>query len=84
VIIELASISTINEDLGPKKRLYEQTFRTPEYFCYNRFHNRLHGWRLIGGRYQELQPNEKGWLWSEELQLWVGTWEGEALKAHEI
>lgn len=84
VIIELASISTINEDLGPKKSLYEQTFRTPEYFCYNPFHNRLHGWRLIGGRYQELQPNEKGWLWSEELQLWVGTWEGKVLKVNEI
>src|SRR5262249_17671389 len=33
VIFELLSPSTEQEDLGPKKQLYEQVFRTPEYFC---------------------------------------------------
>jgi len=23
-----------------------------------------------------LTPNERGWLWCEQLQLWVGTWRG--------
>lgn len=34
------------------------------------------GWRLAGGQYQDLTPNERGWLWCEEMQLWLGTWEG--------
>jgi hypothetical protein len=37
----------------------------------------LEGWRLNSQRhYQALVPNERGWLWSEELGLWIGTWEG--------
>ena len=23
-----------------------------------------------------MQKNDKGWLWCEELELWLGTWEG--------
>ncbi len=26
--------------------------------------------------YQELTPNERGWLWCQRLGLWLGTWEG--------
>lgn len=28
------------------------------------------------GRYQALTPNERGWLWSAELELWLGSWRG--------
>ena len=77
VIIELASPSTIDIDLGAKKALYEQIFRTPEYFCYDPTGSILDGWRLVGGRYQDITPNEQGWLWSEEMELWLGTWQGE-------
>jgi len=38
----------------------------------------LYGWRLGEGvAYHSLLPNERGWLWSEELQVWLGEWEGE-------
>ena len=72
LIVELSSPSTIDIDLGPKKHLYEQTFHTPEYFCYN-----PDGSQLMASRYIELEPNEQGWLWSEEMDLWLGTWQGE-------
>lgn len=28
------------------------------------------------GRYQPLRPDARGWLWSETLELWLGTWSG--------
>ena len=37
----------------------------------------MQGWHLNGTqRYQPLTPNERGWLWCENLGLWLGTWEG--------
>jgi Uma2 family endonuclease len=70
----------IPRSLGKKKTLYEQTFKTEEYFCFDYFNpeaeDSLKGFRLIAGRYQPIQPNEAGWLWSEKLGLWVGTWPG--------
>lgn len=77
VIIELLSQTTAEQDLTTKKDLYQRTFRTPDYFCYDPETEKLLGWRLTRGRYVPLTPNKKGWLWSEELQLWVGTWVGE-------
>lgn len=77
LIIELSPPSTPEVDLGPKKTLYEQTFHTPEYFCYNPDGAQLLGWRLTASRYIELEPNEQGWLWSEEMGLWLGNWQGE-------
>lgn len=77
VIVELMSPSTREVDLNFKKRLYEQTFRTPEYFCYDPTTAHLVGWQLRAGKYVELEPNEHGWLWSEELGLWLGLWDGE-------
>lgn len=77
LIVELLSPSTAKGDLTKKKRLYERTFRTPEYFAYDPDARRLYGWRLGEGVvYHTLLPNERGWLWSEELQLWLGEWEG--------
>lgn len=79
VIVELASHSTIKIDMDTKKELYEQVFRTPEYFCYDPATKRLHGWRLEHGVYIDLPLNEDERLWSEELQLWLGQWNGELL-----
>ncbi|NEO25709.1 MAG: hypothetical protein F6K03_02115, partial [Kamptonema sp. SIO4C4] len=78
VIIELMSSSTANIDLTTKKELYQNTFRTPDYLVYNPFDpNSLQGWHLSETQeYQELSPNENGWLWCETLGLWVGVWEG--------
>lgn len=81
VIIELLSPTTAHEDRTTKKDLYEQTFRTPDYYCYDPDTHELEGWRLNKrGRYRALKPNERGWLWCEELQLWLGTWNGKYLE----
>ncbi|MBD1937037.1 Uma2 family endonuclease [Microcoleus sp. FACHB-68] len=78
VIVELMSESTAEIDTGIKKDIYEQTFRTPDYFVFNPFDpNSLQGWHLdISQGYQPLVPNERGWLWCETLGFWLGTWEG--------
>jgi Uma2 family endonuclease len=76
-IIELLSPSTAKEDLTTKKEIYERVFRTPDYFCYDPDTQQLQGWRLNKRkRYEPLVPNDRGWLWSMELGLWVGTWTG--------
>jgi Uma2 family endonuclease len=76
VIFKLLSTSTENEDLGPKKQLYQETFRTAEYFCVAPEVGRLLGWQLSNRHYVPIAPDERGWLWSEELQLWLGPWRG--------
>jgi Uma2 family endonuclease len=82
VIVELMSPSTAQQDLNEKKKLYEQTFKTSDYFVYNPFNsNSLQGWRLGTNRkYEEISPNEQGWLWCASLELWLGTWQGELMK----
>ena len=81
-IIELMSPSTATVDLGAKKQLYEETFKTADYFVYNPFEpDSLQGWHLDSDqRYQLLTPNEKGWLWCKSLGLWLGLWEGTILQ----
>ena len=78
VIIELLSPSTAHEDRTTKKDIYEKIFRTPEYYCYDPENQLLQGRRLQAGVgvYQSLQTNEKGWLWSDQLKLWLGAWYG--------
>src|SRR5713226_1079620 len=81
LIIELVSPKTAKTDRTTKKDLYENTFRTPEYFCYDPDSRKLEGWRLgEGAHYQPMKPNKHGWLWSEELQLWLGAWKGQYLR----
>ena len=78
VIIELISPSTAEVDTGIKKEIYEQIFRTPDYYVFDPFDpSSLQGWNLdLSQGYQELTRNEKGWLWCQRLGLWLGTWEG--------
>lgn len=75
-VIELCSRSTITEDYGPKKIIYQNTLHVSDYFCYDPESRKLDGWRLIDRTYVALKPNEHGRLWSEELGLWVGIWKG--------
>jgi Uma2 family endonuclease len=71
VIVELLSSSTAEVDQGSKKDLYEQVFRTRDYFVFDPFAaNSLLGWHLNLDRgYQALAPNERGWLWCKSLKL---------------
>lgn len=81
VITELISPTTADVDRTTKKILYERTFRTPEYFCYDPATQKLEGWRLDAHhRYQPIEANEHGWLWSEQLGLWLGLWTGKYLE----
>jgi Uma2 family endonuclease len=82
VIFELLSPSTESTDLNEKKQLYEEVFRTPEYFCIAPQVKRMYGWRLEKGIYVPIQADERGWLWSEELGLWIGRWDGLFLNLH--
>jgi Uma2 family endonuclease len=77
VLIELLSPSTANIDRTIKKEIYERTFRTPEYFLYDREAGELTGFRLVDGRYEALVADAHGRLRSRELDLWLGRWEGE-------
>ncbi|GAC1479050.1 MAG: Uma2 family endonuclease [Chamaesiphon sp.] len=78
VIVELMSPSTREVDIGFKKDIYEQIFRTPDYFVYDPFEpNSLQGWHLDANQqYQPLETDEKGCLWCQRLGVWLGTWVG--------
>jgi Uma2 family endonuclease len=78
LIIELLSPTTAQEDRTTKRTLYERTFRTFEYFCYDPDAEQLEGWRLgPRQRYRATEPNERGWMEVEELGVWLGTWRGQ-------
>ena len=78
VIIEFLSPSTQANDLGKKKKIYEQTFQTREYFAYEPDDETLLGWRLspITGLYESIEADEDGRIFSEELNLLIGPWHG--------
>lgn len=76
VVIELLSASTEREDLIHKRRIYEQVFRLKEYFCIAPQVERILGWRLINDAYVPLTTDQRGWIWSETLGLWIGAWRG--------
>ncbi|NEQ70811.1 MAG: Uma2 family endonuclease [Symploca sp. SIO2D2] len=72
IIIELLSDSTAQTDRKLKKQIYQDIFRTPEYFWFDPQSQEFKGFELLRGTYQELQPNDQGWLWSEQLELYLG------------
>lgn len=78
VIFEFLSPSTRRIDQTTKKTLYEQTFKTREYYWYDPYDAReFQAWQLDpSGVYQAMTPDARGWLWSPTLQLWIGRWEG--------
>ena len=78
VIFEFLLPSTRRIDQTTKKTLYEQTFRTREYYWYDPFDPReFQGWQLHPDNgYQAMTPDSRGWIWSPALHLWIGRWEG--------
>ncbi|MFM7423886.1 MAG: Uma2 family endonuclease [Elainella sp.] len=71
LIIELLSPSTASTDRGLKKDLYASRFHTPEYFWFSPDSLEFAGFRLVGHQYQPIEANDAGWLWSEELELYL-------------
>jgi Uma2 family endonuclease len=75
VIIELLSDTTAKVDRGLKKTLYQDRFRTPEYFWFHPDTLEFKGFQLMNGQYQDMTPNAQNWLWSQQLALYLGVHE---------
>lgn len=76
VIVEILSDSTAAIDKGLKKQIYQDTFRTPDYFWFDPETLEFKGFHLVDGQYHELVPTQ-GWLWSQQLELYLGIYEGQ-------
>jgi Uma2 family endonuclease len=72
VVIELLSSATAAVDKGEKKELYQDVWRVPNYFWFHPQTLEFAGFHLVDGRYEALVPTGAGWLWSEQLQLFLG------------
>jgi Uma2 family endonuclease len=77
LIVEILSSSTAKVDKGEKKQIYQDIFRTPNYFWFDPESLELAGFRLLEGKYQPIEPTEAGWLWSQELGLYLGVYKGQ-------
>ena len=75
VIVEILSESTAKIDKEEKKQIYQDIFRTPDYFWFDPDSLEFQGFTLISGSYQPIKPNEQGLLWSEQLGLYLGVYE---------
>lgn len=72
VIVEILSSSTAKVDRAEKKQLYQDIFRTPDYFWFEPNTLEFAGFSLKNGKYEAIIPNEQGWLYSQELELYLG------------
>lgn len=72
LIIEILSDSTAKVDRTTKKDLYQNTFRTPEYFWFDPWTLEFEGFCLLNGKYNKVMPSPNGLFWSEQLQLFLG------------
>ncbi|MGF1496610.1 MAG: Uma2 family endonuclease [Elainellaceae cyanobacterium] len=72
VVIELLSNSTEKVDKGTKKDLYQNVWRVPEYYWFHPDTLEFAGFRLAGGEYEAIAPDDKGQLSSNQLGLQLG------------
>jgi Uma2 family endonuclease len=75
-ILEILSESTANTDKELKKKLYQNTFRTPDYFWFDPYTLEFAGFHLVDGKYEPLEANHQGHLWSQQLDLYLGIHQG--------
>ncbi|MDZ8055027.1 MAG: Uma2 family endonuclease [Aulosira sp. ZfuVER01] len=75
-ILEILSESTANTDKDLKKKIYQNTFRTPDYFWFDPYTLEFARFHLVDGQYQPLEPNTQGHLWSQQLGLYLGIHQG--------
>ena len=78
-IVELLSDATAQVDRGLKKQIYQDIFRTPDYFWFDPHSLEFQGFHLVDGSYQPLAANGQGWLWSQQLGLYLGV-QGQQLR----
>jgi Uma2 family endonuclease len=72
VIIEILSDSTAAVDRGEKKQIYQDIFRTPDYFWFDPDSLEFEGFHLVDGQYQAIASTEQEWKWSSQLGLYLG------------
>ena len=77
LIVELLSPSTADTDRGLKKQIYQDIFRTPDYFWFDPDRQEFAGFHLVDGHYEPIEPNAQGLLWSQQLQLFLGIHEAQ-------
>ncbi len=77
LIIELLSESTARVDRTLKKVLYQDRFRTPEYFWFSPETLEFEGYRLVNRQYELIEADSRGHLWSEVLGLSLGVYQGD-------
>ncbi|HEY9802168.1 MAG TPA: Uma2 family endonuclease [Leptolyngbyaceae cyanobacterium] len=75
-ILEILSDSTAKTDRNLKKEIYQNTFRTFDYFWFDPYTLEFAGFHLVDGEYQPLQPDEQGYLWSQQLGLYLRVHQG--------
>jgi len=75
VIIEILSPKTADTDKDFKKKLYQDTFRTPDYFWFDPYTLEFAGFHLVDGKYEPLLPNSQRHLWSQQLGLYLGIYQ---------
>jgi Uma2 family endonuclease len=76
LILEILSPTTASTDRELKKEIYQNTFRTLDYFWFDPYTLEFAGFHLVDGEYQPLEANEKGHLWSQQLGLYLGIYQG--------
>lgn len=76
LIIELLSDATARVDRTTKKTLYQDVFRTPEYFWFSLETGELAGFHLVDRAYQDITPDGEGRLPSRILGLRLGVADG--------
>ncbi len=84
-IFEFQSPSTAHVDARKKRELYARDLQCPEYFYYGeddpdvprRYRDELVGLSLsLAGTYELIEPDSRGFVWSETLGAYVGRWDG--------
>lgn len=75
LILEILSDSTKSVEMGLKKDLYQNTFRTPDYFWFDPYTQEFQGFHLVDGVYEPIPATAEGRLWSQQLSLYLGVWE---------
>ncbi|NET31807.1 MAG: Uma2 family endonuclease [Cyanothece sp. SIO1E1] len=72
LIIEVLSDTTANVDRGVKKQIYQDVLKVHDYFWFDPSTLEFQGFHLVNGQYQSLEANSEGWLWSQQLKLYLG------------
>lgn len=76
LIVEVLSKSTSALDRGLKKQIYQDVFRTPDYFWFDPETKEFAGFHLVEGQYQPLPKDEQGRMHSAQLGLLLGVHQG--------